>query len=86
MRYGNPSIADVLRALLADGRESSLRFALFTRTTRCRATRRGGEGNRRDQGPVPDLDVEFLQPFYKDPDYIEALWESARPYIEKGDF
>jgi ferrochelatase len=33
---------------------------------------------------VPKLRVDLLQPFYNDPEYIEALVESARPQLDAG--
>ncbi|MCC5838507.1 MAG: ferrochelatase [Opitutales bacterium] len=86
MRYGNPSIADVLRALLADGVDRLFVLPLYPHYAMSSYETVVVKVTDEIKAQCPNLDVEFLQPFYKDPDYIEALWESARPYIEKGDF
>ena len=84
MRYGEPSIeAALLRLARAGVRRVTLvplypQFADSTVTTVLEEVRRGLQ---RHQLPF-DLDV--LPPFYEQPEYLEALAESARPYLEEG--
>jgi len=83
MNYGNPSIPDVLRKIVAAGIERLLLFPQYphyamssweTVVTKVRA-----EATRL----APALQIECVQPYYMDDDYVNALVESARPYLAK---
>ncbi len=84
MRYGEPSIERRLVELAARGvREVTVaplypQFADSTTTTAVEQARlaihRHGLGLR----------LSVLQPFYDQPEYLDALAESARPYLEQG--
>lgn len=84
MRYGEPNIQGALNRLLAQGvRKVTLaplypQFADSTTTTALQEVRRVvAEQN------LP-LQFTSLPPFYDQPLYVEALAESARPYLEQG--
>jgi ferrochelatase len=87
MRYGNPSIPDVVAQLLADGVTSLFVVPLYPQYAMSSyetvVVKVMEEINRRQ----PDLDVEFLQPFYNDPDYLDilaaAIGEQLPPETER---
>jgi len=88
MRYGQPSIASALEQMARDGVERVLLFPQYphfaksswetvTAAVRDEAERLGlaaprGRGRMR---------IDCVEPFYKDADYIDALAESARPWL-----
>lgn len=83
MRYGQPSLQSVLGKLAAQGvRKVTLaplypQFADSTVTTVIEEARRVVADDR--------LPIEFavLKPFYDQPEYLDALAESVRPYVEQ---
>lgn len=83
MRYGEPSIAGALNRLVAQGvRKVTLaplypQFADSTTTTALQEVRRVA----REQ----NLTLQFasLPPFYAEPEYLDALVASAKPYLEQ---
>lgn len=83
MRYGEPSLPTVLQRLAAQGvRKVTLaplypQFADSTVTTVVEQARQVIAEQRLA------LDLAVLQPFYDQPAYIDALVESARPYLEQ---
>lgn len=83
MNYRKPSIAEALAELSARGVTRVLLFPQYphyamssweTVIVKVRA-----EAAR----VAPGLRFETVQPYYEDPDYIEALVASAHPYLEK---
>jgi ferrochelatase len=83
MRYGEPSVASVIAKIIGDGVEELLLIpqyphyamsSLETVTVKVYA-----EAARQS----PNLRVTTVQPFYEDTDYIEALYTSAKPYLEQ---
>jgi ferrochelatase len=84
MRYGNPSIRDVIDEITQKGIEELFLMPLYphyamssyeTVVVRVREVARERS---------PGIDITTLQPFYNQPDYIEALYQSARPHLERG--
>jgi len=84
MRYGEPSVETVLTRLARQGiRKVTLaplypQFADSTVTTVIEEARRVVRER--------ELDVQFsiLQPFYDQPEYLEALVASAKPHLAQG--
>jgi ferrochelatase len=83
MRYGNPSIASVVGALLEAGIEEVLIFPQYPHyamssweTVVVRVTEEIAR-------QAPKMRVACVQPFYRDPDYIDVLWKVAAPYLSK---
>lgn len=81
MRYGNPSIADTIASLLADGVTSLFLVPLYPQYAMSSyetvVVKVMEEINRLQ----PDLDVDLLQPFYDDPDYLDVLTASIRDQL-----
>ncbi|KAF0096416.1 MAG: ferrochelatase [Puniceicoccaceae bacterium 5H] len=88
MRYANPSIKSVLEKIVADGIEELFVMPLYPHyaMSSYETVVVKVEEDLKALGLQERLYVEHLQPFYKDPQYLDALAESARPYIEKGDW
>lgn len=81
MRYGRPSIGEVLAKMADDGVSEALLFPQYphfamssweTVTAKVEAERL-----RR----APGLKITCVQPFYADPDYIEALFAVSAPAL-----
>lgn len=81
MRYGNPSISAVIDELLKDGVTRLFVIPLYPQYAMSSyetvVVKVMEEINTRQ----PDLDVEFLQPFYNDPAYLDLLAESIREHL-----
>lgn len=84
MRYGNPSIAAAIQELLGKGVDRIFLIPLYphyakssTETVMVEVHHVLRELNARAL-------LEVKPPFYNDPPYIDALTESARPYLERG--
>lgn len=81
MRYGNPSIPDVMGQILDAGVTSLFVIPLYPQYAMSSyetvVVKVMEEVNRLR----PDLDVDFLQPFYNDPAYLDILAESIRAHL-----
>lgn len=84
MRYGNPSIASVVEKMAADGITEVLLFPQYPQYAMSSWETVVVEVYEQVARLAPGMRVEQVQPFYRDGDYIAALVESARPYLEKG--
>lgn len=82
MRYANPSIADEVRKMIADGIEHVFLMPLYPHYAMSSyetVVVRVMEAVREQGGR---LRVDTLQPFYDHPEYIEALDACTRPYLD----
>ncbi len=81
MRYGQPSIASVLAQMIADGVTEVLLFPQYPHYAMSSwetvVVKVYAEAARQS----PALRVSCVQPFYADPDYIEALHRVSAPYL-----
>jgi ferrochelatase len=83
MNYGEPSIGDALCRLAAAGIDQLLlipqypHYAMSSWETVVVKTRREAAVI------APGMKIETVLPYFADDDYIEALVESAQPYLEK---
>lgn len=84
MRYGKPSIEQQLLKLCSDKSISEVifvplypHFADSTVTTAVEDARQAIEKHQLD------IQLRVLQPFYDNPDYIEALVKSAQPFLDQ---
>ncbi|MBA1275971.1 ferrochelatase [Stutzerimonas azotifigens] len=84
MRYGEPSIEQALLRLAGQGTTQVTfaplypQFADSTTTTAIEEARRVIAAHRLN------LQMSVLQPFYDQPEYLDALVASARPYLDDG--
>ncbi len=81
MRYGNPSIPDVLQKMIAAGVRSLFVVPLYPQYAMSSyetvVVKVSEEVNRLQ----PDLEVEYLQPFYNDPQYLDILSASIQEHL-----
>ncbi len=84
MRYGNPSIEEQLLKLSADKRiKEILYIPLYPHFADSTVTTSVKEAQRVLKKHQLDVQLHVVQPFYDNPDYIEALVQSAQPYLEQ---
>lgn len=84
MRYGSPSIEDKILQLTADKTISELVYIpLYPHFADSTVTTSVEEARRVIKKHQIDIQLRVLQPFYDNPDYIEALVKSAEPYLQQ---
>ncbi len=83
MRYGEPSIAKVVGELIRDGVDRLFVMPLYPHYAMSSYETVVVRVMEEVAAQKPDLKVDLLQPFYQDHDYIEAMVENARPYLEQ---
>jgi ferrochelatase len=81
MRYGNPSIASVLDQIAADGIEELLLFPQYPHYAMSSWETVVVKVREEAAGRAPRLRIACVQPFFADPDYIEALHAVTAPYL-----
>ncbi|WP_269522265.1 ferrochelatase [Coraliomargarita parva] len=86
MRYGNPSTRSALQELLDQGVDDLFIMPMYPHYAMSSYETAVVHLMEAVRELKPDLKTTLLPPYYQEPDYIEALVESARPALEKGDF
>lgn len=81
MNYGNPSIPDALRRLIAAGVNEVLLFPQYPHYAMSSWETVVVKVRRVAAKLAPTMKVACVHPFYAEPDYIDALVASARPYL-----
>ncbi len=81
MNYGNPTIADALRRLVARGVEEVLLFPQYPHYAMSSWETVVVKARRLAAELAPRMKVACEQPFFADPDYIAALVASAQPFL-----
>jgi ferrochelatase len=84
MRYGEPSIDTVLQRLAAQGIRRVTLAPLYPQFADSTVTTVIAETKRVVAERKLDMQFSLLQPFYQQPEYIEALAESARAHLAQG--
>lgn len=83
MRYGQPSIPDVIHRLKERGTEALYALPLYPHYAMSSyetvVVRVVEEAARQ----APQMHVDFLQPFFDDPAYMDALVQSAAEYLKQ---
>ncbi len=82
MRYGKPSIPEAIAKLKEKGIDRLLLVPLYPHYAMSSYETVVVRAMEEIAAQAPRLEVEILQPFYNDPDYIEALYQSAKPYLD----
>lgn len=85
MRYGEPSIADGLAELAEQGTRKVTLAPLYPQFADSTVTTVVDEARRAIKRLHLELSVDVLPPFYDQPEYIQALAETARPALAQGD-
>jgi ferrochelatase len=83
MNYGNPSIPDALKQLAAAGVDHVLLFPQYPHYAMSSWETVVAKVYREAATLLPNAKIESVQPYFEDADYIEALVESARPYLNQ---
>ena len=84
MRYGNPSITDILDRIAETGVEKLFLIPLYPHYAMSSYESVVVRVHEVVRNAHPSMRVTTLQPFYDDPEYIEALYESAKPDLDAG--
>jgi len=83
MRYGSPSIPDAIDRLKAQGVDELLIIPMYPHYAMSSYETVVVKVQEELAAKAPDMRWTLLQPFYKDPDYIDALYASAQPFLEQ---
>jgi protoporphyrin/coproporphyrin ferrochelatase len=83
MNYGNPSIPDVLRGLVNQGVSRVLMFPQYPHYAMSSWETVVVKVQREAAIHAPHIKFDCVQPYYGDADYIDALVESARPFLSQ---
>ncbi|MGA1204574.1 MAG: ferrochelatase [Opitutales bacterium] len=81
MRYGNPSIPEVIGKIIRDGVTSLFVIPMYPQYAMSSYETVVVKVSEEVQRQGPDLDVDFLQPFYNDDAYLDILAESIREHL-----
>jgi len=84
MRYGEPSIERALLDLAGRGVRELVFAPLYPQFADSTTTTAVEEAQRVVRQHGLDLQLRVLPAFYEQPDYLAALAESVRPYLEQG--
>ncbi|MCM2318481.1 MAG: ferrochelatase [Pseudomonas sp.] len=84
MRYGEPSIDTVLQRLEKTGVGRVTLVPLYPQFADSTVTTVVEEARRVQRARDLPFEVDVLPPFFDQPEYLAALAESARPYLEQG--
>jgi len=85
MRYGKPSTESVIREIIAEGITDLFIIPLYPHYAMSSYETAIVKAMDEINTHAPQIKTSILQPFYQDPDYIEALVDSARPHMEEDD-
>lgn len=83
MRYGEPSIERALVKLAGQGIRQVTFAPLYPQFADSTTTTAVEEARRVIREKGLDIKLSILQPFYDQPEYLEALVDSARPHLEQ---
>jgi ferrochelatase len=84
MRYGRPSIAAVVSQISKDGIDEVLLFPQYPHYAMSSWETVTARVFAETERTTPRLRVTPVQPFYADPDYIEALFAVSAPWLAEG--
>lgn len=85
MRYGEPSIEGALLKLAGQGIRKVTFAALYPQFADSTTTTAIEEARRVIRDRKLDIQLSILQPFYDQPEYLDALVDSAKPYLQDFD-
>lgn len=84
MRYGSPSTPEAIRSLSERGVTQLLIIPLYPQYAMSSYETAVVHAMDALRKYAPQIRPSIVQPFYNDPDYIDALVQSAAPYLEKN--
>ncbi|AIS11174.1 ferrochelatase [Pseudomonas chlororaphis subsp. aurantiaca] len=83
MRYGEPSIESALLRLVAQGQKRITLAPLYPQFADSTVTTVVEEARRVIRDKKLNVQLSVLQPFYDQPEYLDALVASARPHLQQ---
>lgn len=83
MRYGEPAVPDVIRAIVAAGTEELFLVPLYPHYAMSSYETAVVQAMEEVARQKPSLRVTLLQPYYDDPEYIDALAATAAPFVAR---
>ncbi|VVN73025.1 ferrochelatase [Pseudomonas fluorescens] len=83
MRYGEPSIETTLTRLAAQGHKNITLAPLYPQFADSTVTTVIEEARRVVREKQLDIQFSVLQPFYDQPEYLDALVASAKPHLQQ---
>lgn len=86
MRYAEPSLKNGLQKLVDQGVDELLIIPLFPQYATATIGGTSAVIEEIVDAHFPDLKIEVLPPFYKDPDYIEVMAATIAEQIEDSDY
>ena len=82
MRYGTPSTAEIVAEIKKAGVTELLIIPLYPHYAMSSYESAVVKTMEELRKQAPDILTKLVQPYYKDPAYIHALWESIKPQFE----
>lgn len=82
MRYGSPSIPDAIARMKQNGVKNVFLVPLYPHYAMSSYETVVVKVMEEVAAQAPEMKVTTQQPFYNDPSYIEALYKSAKPYLQ----
>lgn len=83
MRYQEPSIGSIIDRLRADGVDELFLIPLYPHYAMSSYETVVVKVREEVAARSPNMKLDVLSPFYSEPDYIDALHQSAKPYLEQ---
>ena len=85
MRYGEPSVPEVMKKIVAEGTDELFLVPLYPHYAMSSYETAVVQAMEEAARQKPSMKVSLLQPFYDDPDYIAALADATAPRL-RGDY
>ena len=85
MRYGRPSVQKTIESLVAEGCEELFVMPLYPQYAMSSYETAVSQVTCVVNAVKPQMKVDILPPFYRDPDYIEAIYDRISPSLS-GEF
>lgn len=82
MRYGQPAVPDVMRQIVAEGTEELFIVPLYPHYAMSSYETAVVQAREEVARQKPDMKTTLLQPYYDDPEYIDALADATRPHLQ----
>ena len=82
MRYGNPSTPDAIRAMQADGIEEVFLLPQYPHYAMSSYETAVVYAQECRENIAPSMSMHTLPPFFRHPEYIAALADRIKPYLE----
>jgi ferrochelatase len=82
MRYGKPAVPDVMRQIVAEGTEELFIIPLYPHYAMSSYETAVVQAMEEVARQKPEMKTTLLQPYYADPEYIDALADATRPHLQ----